>query len=206
MFTILRSVGWAPRTILDIGGYKGHWTRETRAQFPAALFAIVEPNYHPELRSIGVPVYHELLSSEVKAVPWHSNLSTGDSIYKELTNHYASVTPTLRTTTTLDALFPTQQFDFIKLDCQGAEVDILKGGESLVRKADVLLLECAFAARYNEGAPTFAGYIQYLDSIGFAPLDIIELHRANAILCQIDILFLRKTSSYWSSIQAVMVR
>ena len=206
MASLLRSLGWSPRTVLDIGGFKGQWTRQVQTQFPSARFVVVEPNPHPELKTLDVPVHFEVLSSTVETIPWYSNLSTGDSIYKELTNHYASVAPTLRTTTTLDALFPTQQFDFIKLDCQGAEVDILKGGESLVRKADVLLLECAFAARYNEGAPTFAGYIQYLDSIGFAPLDITELHRANGILCQIDILFLRKTSPYWSTIQAAMVR
>jgi FkbM family methyltransferase len=206
MVSLLRSLGWSPRSVLDIGGYKGHWTRQVRAMFPSASFVVVEPNPHPELKTLGVPVHAEVLSATPETIPWYSNLSTGDSIYKELTSHYASVAPTMRTTTTLDVLFPDTQFDFIKLDCQGAEVDILKGGESLVGRADVLLLECAFAARYNQGAPTFAEYIAYLDSIGFAPLDITELHRANGILCQIDLVCLRKTSPLWARIQDIMTR
>lgn len=192
---------WSPKTILDIGGYKGHWTRDVRREFPHATFVVVEPNPHPELSTLGVPVYRELLSSEVKDVLWHSNMSTGDSMYKELTRHYEHVLPSTRKTTTLDLLFPSQTFEFIKIDCQGAELDILKGGENLLRNTIAVLLECSFAAQYNQGAPTFAEYIAYMDSIGFTPLDIPELHRANGVLVQIDILFLRKTSPYWDTIQ-----
>lgn len=206
MFETLCNAGWSPRTILDIGGYKGQWTRQIRMRFPSARFAVVEPNPHSELKTLGVPVYAEVLSSSVQTIPWYSNLSTGDSVYKELTTHYSSVTPSLRTTTTLDTLFPSEQFDFIKLDCQGAELDILKGGETLVQRTEVMLLECAFAGQYNKGAPTFVDYVRYLDSIGFAPLDITELHRANGVLCQIDIVFLRKTSSLWISIQDRLTR
>lgn len=193
---------WSPKTILDIGGYKGYWTRDMRREFPQASFTVVEPNPHPELSVLGVPVYKELLSSEVKDVLWHSNMSTGDSMYKERTRHYQNVVPTTRKTTTLDILFPSQTFEFIKIDCQGAELDILKGGENLLRNTIAVLLECSFAGQYNQGAPTFAEYIAYMDSIGFAPLDIPELHRANGVLIQIDILFLRKSSPYWDTIQS----
>jgi len=206
MFTSLKNVGWYPNTVLDIGGYKGNWTREVRKEFPRAEFVVVEPNFHPELDTLKVPVYRELLSSTVKDVSWYSNMSTGDSMYKERTHHYSSVSPTLKTTTTLDVLFPTKRFDFVKIDCQGAELDILKGGEQILQSTEVLLLECAFAGQYNFSAPSFADYIRYTDSIGFAPVDITELHRANGILCQIDILFLRKTSSLWDLIQGRMTK
>lgn len=202
MFASLRSLGWYPKTILDIGGYKGQWTRDIRSQFPAASIVLVEPNPHPELERLGVPVYHDLLASNVRTVDWHSNMSTGDSIFKERTRHYDRVTPVSRTTTTLDTLFPTQRFEFVKIDCQGAELDILRGGTVMLEDTQVVLLECSFAGQYNEGAPTFVDYIQHMDLIGFAPLDITELHRANGILCQVDILFLRKESPYWKDIQS----
>jgi len=201
MFDILNAVGWSPRTILDIGGYKGHWTRAIRMQFPKATVSVVEPNAHPELQSLGVPVYRELLSSTVKDVPWYSNLSTGDSMFQERTRHYSQIVPSMRRTTTLDQLFPTHRFEFVKIDCQGAELDILAGGQTLLQGTDVVLLECPFAGQYNIGAPSFADYIRTLDALGFAPLDLPELHRANGILCQIDILFLRNTSPYWEAIQ-----
>ncbi len=202
MFNLLKSVGWNPKTILDIGGYKGTWTRSTQKDFPHASFSIVEPNHHPEL--IGMPVYYELLSSDVKEVPWYSNMTTGDSLYKENTRHYVNILPSYRTTTTLDALFPTHQFDFVKIDCQGAELDILRGGETLIKQTEVVLLECSFACEYNKGAPNFVQYVAYLDSIGFSVFDITELHRANNVLVQIDILFLRKSSTMWSTLQELI--
>ena len=122
-------------------------------------------------------------------------------MFQERTKHYAQVVPEMRRTTTLDQLFPTHRFEFVKIDCQGAELDILAGGQTLLQGTDVVLLECPFAGQYNIGAPSFADYIRTLDALGFAPLDLPELHRANGILCQIDILFLRNTSPYWEAIQ-----
>ena len=203
---LLRSLGWSPKTVLDVGGYKGHWTRAHQRIFPRAAFTVIEPNPHSELQSLNARVVSEIVSAEPGTVSWYSNLSTGDSLYKEKTRHYSSVAPTVRTTTTLDALFPTETFDFVKLDCQGAELDILKGGIKLIEGTEVLLLECSFAGEYNQGAPKFVDYMTTLDSFGFAPLDITELHHANGVLCQIDVLFLRKTSPYWESIQARMIR
>jgi len=197
---------WSPKTILDVGGYRGHWASEVRSQFPAASIVVVEPNPHKELDRLGVPVHYEVLASSIREVPWYSNLSTGDSMFKELTHHYEGIMPVTRKTTTLDTLFPTQRFEFIKLDCQGAELDILKGGEVLLLDTQAILLECAFAGTYNEGAPSFGEYISYLDSIGFVPLDITEVHRANGVLCQLDIVFLRKTSPHWTTIQSRLVR
>jgi hypothetical protein len=118
--SLFQTLGWTPKTILDIGGYKGHWTRDVRQQVPSASFVVVEPNPHPELGSLGVPVISELLASDVRDVNWYSTMTTGDSFYKERTRHYATVAPVRKTTTTLDRLFPDQQFEFIKLDCQGA--------------------------------------------------------------------------------------
>lgn len=201
MESLFRTIQWTPRNVLDIGGYKGTWTRELRRIVPTANVTIVEPNPHPELRALGVRVLYEVLSSKQGTVNWYSNLTTGDSIYKERTRHYASVTPSLRTTTTLDALFPAETFDFIKIDCQGAELDILRGGVSVLRGTELLLLECPFAGQYNQNAPSFAEYIHTLDTLGFAPLEITEQHRATGVLFQIDIAFLRKSSPLWESIQ-----
>jgi FkbM family methyltransferase len=198
---LLLSLGWSPKTVLDVGGFKGNWTRDHQRMFPTATFTVIEPNPHAELQSVKGRVLYEIVSSQCATIPWYSNLSTGDSIYRETTRHYSNVTPTHRTTTTLDALFPTETFDFVKLDVQGAEVDVLRGGMRLFQGTEVLLLECPFAGRYNEGAPTFTTYIETVTSLGFSPLDIVEFHRAGSVLIQVDIVFLRTSSPLWSRIQ-----
>lgn len=203
---LLRSLGWSPNTILDVGGYKGTWTREMQRLFPSASYTVIEPNPHPELRALKARVLYEVVSAGHDPIPWYSNLSTGDSLYRETTRHYAGIVPTIRTTTTLDALFPAETFDFIKLDVQGAELDVLRGGHRVVQNAEVLLLECPFAGVYNLGAPTFADSLRTLDALGFAPLEIPELHRANGVLIQIDLLCLRKTSPLWDPLQARLIQ
>lgn len=197
----LKSMGWLPHTILDIGAFRGNWTRETRVHFPEAKYTLIEPNDSIYLRSMKDRIINQVLSDTVKDVQWFSNASTGDSIFQERTSHYATVVPTIRRTTTLDTLFPEESFDYIKIDCQGAELDILKGGDRLLKQTEVILLECSFAGQYNHGAPTFAEYIRKVDDIGFTPFDIVEHHYANGILCQVDILFIRKTSRLWTEIQ-----
>ena len=206
MIGLLKQIGWAPSSVLDVGGFKGNWTREIQRAYPTATYTVIEPNPHPELRTLNARVHSEVLADTVKSVDWYSVLGTGDSFYKEMTRHYSSVPPTPRTTTTLDALFPSESFSLIKLDCQGAELDVLRGGPRVLGEAEVLLMECSFAGRYNLNAPAFAEYIQTADSLGFAPLDLVEQHRIAGLLFQVDIVFLPKTSPLWPQIQAALIR
>lgn len=203
-YNLLKSIGWAPKTIIDIGAYKGEWTLQTRMYFPNAQYTLVEPNGIPAIRKPTDRIINTVLSDSERDVQWFSNGSTGDSMFRERTRHYDTVAPTIRRTATLDGLFSDETFDFIKIDCQGAELDILTGGAGVVSRTECVLLECPFAGQYNTGAPTFADYIRKMDEIGFAPLDITEHHHANRILCQIDIFFLRKTSPMWTIIQSKM--
>ena len=203
-YSRMKAIGFNPRTILDVGAYKGEWTQHTRRFFPSATYTMIEANDHPELASVG-RVLTAVLSSEPGQVPWYSIGGTGDSIMKERTGHYANVVPVYRQSSTLDTLFPTETFDFIKIDCQGAEIDILKGGVKLVQSCSAILLECPFACQYNTGCPSFAGYISYLDEIGFVPFDVTEVHTSK-VLFQIDILFVRKTDPMVLAAQTIINR
>jgi hypothetical protein len=188
----LKQIGFIPRSVLDIGAFHGEWTRCTQSVFPGAAYTMIEPNNHPQLNSVNATLIKEVVSSDVRPIQWWSIGGSGDSILREQTHHYATVTPQARVTSTLDTLFPDQTFDFIKIDCQGAELDILKGGTLLAGRASVILLECPFACQYNEGCPSFCEYIQYMDSIGFTPFDISEIHHIHNLSGQVDIVFVRK--------------
>jgi len=191
-YTRLGHIGFNPQTILDVGAFRGDWTRFTQSAFPRASYTMIEANAHPQLASVNATLVREVVSSRVGPVQWWSIGGTGDSILRERTCHYETITPLTRMATTLDTLFPHQSFDFIKIDCQGAELEIMKGGSSLLTRATVVLLECPFAGQYNEGCPSFLEYIQYMDSIGFVPFDISEIHVIHTMVGQIDIMFIRK--------------
>jgi hypothetical protein len=124
----------------------------------------------------------------------------GESFYRENTNYYSDsfINPYYINTETLDNLFPNESFDFIKIDTQGSEIDILVGGKLLVQSTEYILLEVSIT-NYNIGAPLIKDVLNYMDSIGFIMVDIWNCGYANRVpgkhyddLCQIDVLFTRK--------------
>ena len=85
--------------------------------------------------------------------------------------------------------------DFIKVDTQGSEIDILKGSKKTLEKCKLILLECPIIS-YNNGAPNLNEYINYLNSIDFLPIDACEIHHIDKVFVQIDIIFLKKDIFY----------
>lgn len=183
--------------ILDIGANDGWWYRSMQLQYPAAEFVLVEANPYnePALRALGVDYKIACLSDKVKEVKFYttksSPTSTGASYYRENTEHFADSEVEILelTTTTLDLLFPTETFDFIKMDVQGAEVDILNGGKNLVRSASKVLLEVPIeGVEYNIGAPTRKTYLDLMAALGFTTFEVVE----NIRNLQEDILFTKQ--------------
>ena len=82
--------------------------------------------------------------------------------------------------------------NFIKIDTQGSELDILKGSQQSISECNLIYLECPII-EYNLKAPNITEYIKYLESVGFVPYDICEVHRMDNILIQVDILFIKKS-------------
>jgi FkbM family methyltransferase len=86
---------------------------------------------------------------------------------------------------TLDACvarLPDWRPDFVKVDAEGADLDVLKGGRRTLETAFGVQIEVAFARR-NVGAPLQAEMDLWLRDAGFAPYLLIREHwvRANRI-------------------------
>ena len=137
-----------------------------------------------------------MLSDQNKNVNFYSNLSTGDSYLKEQTSFYGKdLQPSIRKAITLDELVKKEKIplpNFLKIDTQGSELDILKGSKESLSQCSLIYLECPIV-EYNLNAPKLNEYIDYLNSINFVPFDICEIHKMDNVLIQMDILFIRKT-------------
>ena len=90
---------------------------------------------------------------------------------------------------------------FIKIDCQGAEIPILKGSSLILDRTDFIVLEIPFFGQYNDSVPTFLEHIQYMDSINFVPYDIVDNHYINGYNMQIDMLFINKNHKFITDVQ-----
>ena len=103
---------------------------------------------------------------------------------------------------TVDDLLSKRTYDLVKIDVQGAELDVLKGAKRTVQQAEVLQLELS-TTEYNSGAPLAMEVMQAVHQLGFRFYEVVELHHSNGVLIQIDILFIHKASPLWAEIEHV---
>jgi FkbM family methyltransferase len=195
----LKTLGYFPDTILDIGAYHGNWTRNMKQIF-ACDYYLFEAIEYPHLGSD--KVYNVVLSDKIAEVDWYQMKNTGDSVFREKTHHFKNCEIIKRQTIDLNTLISQENIlsesknIFIKIDCQGSEIPILKGSTSILSRTDFILLEIPLFGVYNEGVPNFLEHIKFMDSIGFVAYDILEHHYINNFNMQIDMLFINKTHSF----------
>jgi len=208
----LHNLGFNPTNILDIGAHHGYWSLSSRQVFPNANYMLIEPIKYNELSNYcnqlhNVNYKNVLLFDKEIEIDWYEMKNTGDSIFKENTHHFKNCKPQKKITTTLDTIFVDKVFDMVKLDVQGAEIPILKGGENIIKNTEIIILEMPFAGEWNKGVLNFKEHINYMDKIGFTVFDIIDLHRiqeGNSVVFQIDIVFVNKTSSLINKFQDII--
>ena len=207
----LKSFGFEPKNILDIGANKGKWTLEIKKKvFPKAEYTLIEAIDYEELDKLSEKHdninYKNILLDEIEHfVTWYEKRNTGDSLFKENTGYFDDCKEIKRSATTLDLVFNKNEvFELIKIDCQGAEIPILKGGNRLIQKSSVIILEVPFMGEYNIGAPNFYEHINYMENIGYRVFDIVELHRVDNILIQIDIIFIKQGHDFENKVDIII--
>jgi FkbM family methyltransferase len=174
------------KSFLDIGANVGDVSNLIKNYFlNMSIFAIeANPNCEIYLKNKNIPYKICCLSDTKKQIEFYistvsNDTNTGASYYKEKTNYYGdnNYKSYSMLTEKLDDLFDdNQSFDFIKIDTQGSELDIIKGGLNLIKKAKFLMLEVAIL-EYNEGAPFKNEIEDFLKTINYFPLLKIEEHK-----------------------------
>lgn len=193
-FTALKNRGVNFTKVLDIGAYEGQWTYNFKKLFPDADVLMIEANEDKQvyLRGIG-PYKIALLSDSEKEVDYfksQTSISTGNSIYRENTD--IPFESEKRKTQTLQSIVGDENYDLIKMDVQGSELDIMKGSEDVIKKSKYLLLEMQ-AFEYNKNAPNASEVIAYLHSLNFHLLDLMDTAYIQDYLINIDALFINKS-------------
>ncbi|MGZ4335744.1 MAG: FkbM family methyltransferase [Gaiellaceae bacterium] len=193
--TRLRRRGLLIETVYDIGAHRGAWTNGVRESLPGTRFFLFEANdaHAEDLDKTGERYFTEILSSEEKEVEFFGMGTSGDSYLRELTDRYATAAPTTRRATTLDRMVELHQLpypDFIKVDVQGAELDVLAGGATALSHAKLVLLECPILP-YNAGAPTIDAYFGFMDRKGFTVLEFVDELWPDGRMRHVDVLFAR---------------
>jgi FkbM family methyltransferase len=206
--------GLRPSTVFDVGvGYGPPWLYES---FPDAYFVLVEPNieFSPCLAEICKRYRgeHHILAAGDKVsrgtlrVNENSPTSSGflpvsDEYLKSLESRTISRQERTREVEIrpLDDLVSerTEPPFLVKLDVEGYETEVLKGGAQILQNTDVLISEVSIMKRWH-GEVRFAEFIGYLDDIGFELFDIIDLRQTtrDGPLSYIDAAFVKRDSPF----------
>lgn len=192
----LKATGVEVRRALDVGAFEGKWTSLLREVYPAAQVMMIDANTDKEalLRAMGDCRIAVLGDTDGKEVDYYKcqdgDAGSGNGIYRE--NTPFKFAPEKRQCVTLATLLGSDDgFDLIKMDVQGAELDVIRGGISVVRNSRYLLLELQ-THNYNLGAPHFEEVVAFLRSEGFGVIDIVDLMYSGDKLIQVDVLFKNK--------------
>jgi len=190
-----------PKSVLDIGANVGQFYSEIKPIFPNAYYYLVDGSKSCEvvLETLNVDYSICLLSDSEKEVDFYIRKNeprcTGNSIYRENTSFYDDdqILIEKRQTKTLSNLLNNQVFDLIKIDVQGSEIDIINGGLNIIKEAKGILMEVSLM-EYNQNSPTKDFVYEYMDNLGFKPVELIGNinHPLTYELIQQDILFLNK--------------
>lgn len=191
---------FTPTTILDIGANVGQFYKEIKTYYPGAYIFSIEAakECEQELSRVNSNYLITALYKEETEIEFFKNkkdlTSSGNSIYRENTEFFNDNNILIEKVKTkrLDDIFTNDsEFDLIKIDTQGSEIDIMEGGKLLCSKAKGILLEVSLE-EYNLGQPLIDEVTEYMKSINFIEMERIgnNYHPTTGKLIQYDILYI----------------
>ena len=187
----VKELGIDPVAILDIGAHTGQFYGWAKNTWPISVIWMIESNevHESTLKNLTINKDDEYLitalGDEEREVTFYTRKdkphTEGNSYYKEA-NYWDVphlVLESKRKLQRLDDLFTEgTEFELIKLDTQGSELDILKGGKNLVSKSSAVILEVSYV-EYNLESPLAEEVIDYMKNVGFDIYIEIGEHYSN---------------------------
>lgn len=195
----MKRLGFNPSFAVDIGAYEGYWARDFLEVYPAAKILMLEAQSTKEEKL-------KMVCSDFSNAQYHIALLSPEDgkefsfIESETASHvttdFVQGTKKLKGEA-LDQILERKQLpfpDFLKLDVQGFELEVLKGAGKSLAHAQFCILEVSLLDL--DGTPMMLEVMNYMNSKGFQAYDICQFMRRpfDKALYQIDLLFIKKDS------------
>lgn len=203
------TIGFMPRSVIDVGAAYGSFTRLCQTVFPDARYLLIEPLEEYRLLLEEVKQSSGSVDYIVAAASAHEGEITinvhpdlvGSSLYREVETGTGvnGVARTVRSVT-LDRLVRQMEVSgpfLLKIDVQGAELDVLAGAEYTLNDSELVVLEVSFFQFFQDG-PECAEIIAHMKARGFVPYDIVarQYRPLDGALSQVDIAFVRENGLF----------
>jgi FkbM family methyltransferase len=199
----LRACGLIVHRAYDIGAYRGDFAAELLRVWPEAELVCFEPlekrRREIEVRFAAnsrVQARPDLLGARSGERVRFGLAETASSVLLEHVNR--SIQRVESTTAALDDLIAgglPAPAELWKLDVQGYELAVLRGGERALAGAHALVLEVNLLD-IHQGVPLLDEVTSWLAGLGFVAYDLAGLTRRplDGALWQVDIAFVRRSS------------
>jgi FkbM family methyltransferase len=197
----LQKQGFNPSVIADVGAYRGEFALMCLEVWPQARIVCFEPlphmiaALHALSETLPIRVYPVALGA--KSAP-QVCLYCAETASSLLPEHHATHPSVSCEQRTLDEAMSDygHSCDFLKLDVQGYELEVLKGGKASLQEIKAVLAEVNLLDIYK-GVPLATELVAWLNARGFVPFDICGLARRplDRTLWQADVIFVPRDSS-----------
>jgi FkbM family methyltransferase len=198
-----KKLGFCPGTVIDVGAATG--TRALYEAFPTSRQILIEPleEFRPHLDK----VIKEFPNSEyiIAAASQESGNITinvhpdlvGSSLYLENEDSNVNGSPRVVPAITLDKICIGKKIDgpfLIKVDVQGAELDVLMGGRNILANTEYVILEVSFF-QFFTGGPQIYDVITFMKEQGFVVYEIFDnqYRLLDGAMSQVDIAFVKES-------------
>lgn len=198
--------GLKPKTIIDVGAASG--TPALYEIFPKAKHILIEPleEFIPHLDSLVdkldkaeymIAAAGNKQGSIVLNV--HPDL-VGSSLYKEEEDSDVNGVERTVPVVTLDQVCQDRVTEgpyLIKVDTQGAELDVLMGSEEILKETEFVILEVSLF-EFFKGGPQLYDCINFMKEQGFVAYDVfdIQYRLLDGAMSQVDVAFVPENSHF----------
>lgn len=199
----LAARGYRPRTVIDVGVAWG--TEDLYEAFPSARHLLIEAiaEFEPQIRKAAARFDHELVIAAASSKEGEITINvqptmSWSSIFQPLPQFPANSRPRQVRTVRVDTLCEQRGLVgpyLLKVDVEGAELEVLAGATGILAQTEVIVLEVMFPEEY-ENVPSFAEIIRRMDELGYAVYDLFDLRTASPekLLYQSDVVFVQRAS------------
>ena len=200
------SLGFKPATVIDVGADIG--TYELYEPFAGTKLLLIEPlvENEPSLRRVVAryPGAEYVIAAATGkkgevTINVHPDFN-GSSLYLEREDSDVNGVPRTIPAITLDDLCKAHGLRgpyLLKVDVQGAELDVLAGASEILEDTEYVILEVSLFQTFV-GGPQLYDVVAFMKERGFVTYDIFgnNYRPLDGAMCQIDMAFVKEKSPF----------
>lgn len=201
----LGHLGFKPRTVIDVG--VAYQTTELYEAFKESNILLIEPlvEFEPFLRKICAVYNAQYVLAAAGETSGTAVLNVREdkvasSLLRHMDSEAVSSSPRTVQAITIDEICVERKLQgsfLMKLDVQGAELQVLEGAKRTLEETEAVVLETSLFG-FWVGGPQFHDVIARMKQFGFVAYDICGfLYRPlDDALCQVDLVFVRENGLF----------